>query len=120
MEMPDIGIRGINPDIALDLLDGDLEIYQSLLQTYIDDTPSVLEDLRNVSPETLADYTMNIHGLKGICAGIGAMAASEKAKKLELMAKAGDLAGILPLNKELIKDIETLMNDIKTWLQGRQ
>jgi len=40
------------------------------------------------------------------------------ASKLETMAKAGDLDGILQLNDNFIKDSENMVAGIKLWLDN--
>ena len=115
----EIKILGVDAEAALELLDDDMEIYLAVLNSYVANTPGTLENLRNVTKETLPDYAINVHGVKGICAGIGAMEASEKCKKLELMAKAGDLEGVLAINSEVVKSIDKLVVDIKAWLEGQ-
>ena len=115
----EIKIPGVDAEAALELLDDDMEIYLAVLNSYVANTPGALDNLRNVTKETMPDYAISVHGVKGICAGIGAIEASEKCKKLELLAKAGDLEGVLALNGDAIKDVEKLIVDIKTWLKGQ-
>ena len=119
MAEQEIKIPGVNAEAALELLDDDMEIYLAVLNSYVANTPGALENLRNVTKENLPDYAISVHGVKGICAGIGAMDASEKCKKLEFMAKAGDLEGVLAMNDETVKSIEKLVADIKSWLEGK-
>ena len=110
-------IPGINSETALDLFDGDMEIFVAVLKSYVANTPGALANLRNVTKENLPEYAISVHGVKGVSAGIGAVEASEKCKKLELMAKAGDLEGVLAGNDAMLKDIEKLVEDIKSWLK---
>jgi HPt (histidine-containing phosphotransfer) domain-containing protein len=119
MAAQEIKIPGIDAEAALELLDDDMEIYLAVLNSFVVNTPGALDNLRNVTKEKISDYAISVHGVKGICAGIGAMEASEKCKKLELMAKAGDLEGILARNDEVIKIVEKLIDDIKKWLKGK-
>ena len=119
MAEQEIKIPGVNAEAALELLDDDMEIYLAVLNSFVANTPGAVENLRNVTKENLPDYAINVHGVKGICAGIGAIETSEKCKKLELMAKAGNLEGILAENDELIKNTEKLIADIKNWLEGK-
>jgi len=119
MAEQEIKIPGVDAEAALELLDDDMDIYLAVLNSYVVNTPGALDNLRNVTKETLPDYAINVHGVKGICAGIGALEASEKCKKLEMMAKAGDLEGVLAINSEVVKSIENLVVNIKTWLEGK-
>ena len=119
MEADEINIPGINPEIAIELVDGDLDIYLAILQTCAENIPGTLDEIRNVNEETLASYAINLHGMKGIYASIGAQEASERAKKLELLAKAGNLQEVLAENGDFIKSIENLVDVINDWLKKR-
>ena len=110
-----IEIAGINADAALELLEGDEDIFIALLESFTENTPEMLDSLRNVTEGNLPEYAVNVHGLKGICAGIGAMEASAKAKKFELLAKAGDYSGVAAGNAGFLDSVEKLISDIKKW-----
>jgi len=110
-----IGIPGIDEGIFNDLMDGDEDLYSSVLSSFIDKTPAVLAKLATVSKENLADYATTVHGLKGACANICAEEARKKAYNLELKAKAGDLATVLAENGPFLKYVEELMPKLKDW-----
>jgi len=112
----EINIPGIDEKKGLSLYANEVDIYLPLLRSYIANTPLTLEKLRSISPETLSDYVISVHGLKGTSAGIGAEAVREEALELEQMSRAGDLQGVLLKNGKLIADAETLVADIKAWL----
>jgi len=110
-----IGISGIDEGIFNDLMDGDEELYLSVLSFYIDKTPVVLGKLAAVTKETLADYAITIHGFKGACANICAEEARKKAYSLEQKAKTGDWAGVQAENGPLLKYIEELLPKLNDW-----
>jgi len=110
-----IGIPGIDEGIFSDLMDGDEELYASVLSSFIEKTPSVVSKLSSVTKETLADYAINVHGFKGACANICAEEARKMAYSLELKAKAGDLAGVQAEIGPFVKYIEDLMPKLKDW-----
>ena len=112
-----INIPGIDAEIGLDLYDDDEDIYLMVLRSYADNTPAVLDKLRKVSAETLPEYDANAHGVKGTSANIGAEEVRKTALKLETMAKAGDLSGILAINEAFLKDADALIGNIKSWLK---
>jgi HPt (histidine-containing phosphotransfer) domain-containing protein len=97
-----------------------MDIYVSILQSFAASIPDVIEQLRNVSAETLPEYAANVHGLKGSCASIGAESLRAKAYDLEMKSKSGDLAGVLALNEALLKETEQLVKDIKEWIDGKR
>jgi len=110
-----IEIAGINAKQGLYLFEDDREMYFDFLQSFADSIPAELNKLREVSDQTLHTYAINVHTIKGASAGIGADELSGFAKHLELMAKAGDLPGILSENDKFIKTAERLIADIAQW-----
>jgi signal transduction histidine kinase/CheY-like chemotaxis protein len=111
-----ISIAGVDTETGLSLYAGEMDIYLPLLRSYVSNTPVTLDKLRSVSEETLPEYVINVHGLKGTSASIGAEAVREAALNLETMSRAGDLNGVLARNDILIKDAENIVANIKLWL----
>ena len=111
-----ISIPGLDTDTGLALYDDDLEIYVEILRSYVLYTPDVLNSIRNISKETLADYVINVHGIKSTSANIGAEKTREVALNLEKLAKAGDLQGVLERNAAFISETEKIVEAIKIWL----
>ena len=114
-----IDIPGLDTNKALELCDGDMETYISTLRLYIDNIPQALERMRNVTEETLHNYTISVHGVKSTSEVIGAEEARKTARELEAMGKAGDLAGILARNDAFIKYVEGLVAGIRSWLEKK-
>jgi len=112
-----INIPGINAEAGLDLYDGEMDIYVTILQSFVENTPDALNKLRNVSMENMHIYEINVHGLKSVSANIGAVDLSAQARLLEQMANEGDLVGILAKNDELLRDAQTLVDNIAAWLK---
>ena len=112
-----IEIPGVDTAMGLDLYDDDEDIFLIVLRSYADNLPASLEKLRNVSAETLADYAITVHGVKGTSANIGAEELRQIASKLETMAKAGDLSGILAQNEAFLKQADDLIKAINNWLE---
>jgi HPt (histidine-containing phosphotransfer) domain-containing protein len=110
-------IPGVNMDAGLDLYDGEMDLYLSVLRSFLSNSLTVIDKLRNVSEESLHEYAINVHGLKGISASIGAEKISKAAYNLEMMAKSNDLAGVLAGNEAFLKDVENLVNDIQVWFK---
>jgi HPt (histidine-containing phosphotransfer) domain-containing protein len=111
-----IEIPGVDTKKGLMLYGGAMKIYLPLLRSYVSNTPGILEKLRTVSADTLPDYVITVHGLKGTSAGIGAQAIREEAMNLETLSRAGDLQGVLAGNGKLIADAEIVVAGIKAWL----
>ncbi|MCL2008399.1 MAG: Hpt domain-containing protein [Treponema sp.] len=113
----EINIPGIDAEKALDLYDDDFDIFLMVLRSYAANTPMVLDRLRSVSAETLADYAANVHGVKGTSANIGAEELRKAALKQEGLAKAGDLSSVLSNNNTFLSDADTLLKNINKWLE---
>ena len=70
----DLYISGVDTDKGLSYYGYELDIYLPLLRSYILTIPSSIESLRTVTPETLREYAIAIHGIKGTSASISAEA----------------------------------------------
>jgi len=112
-----IEIPGIDPQTVLDSYDDDIDIYIAILHAFADKIPALLDKIRNVSSETLPDYLINIHALKGSGGNIGAKETMAAAARLEAMAKNGDLDGVLAGNDAFLEKTQVLIDDIKKWLE---
>ena len=112
-----VEISGVDADRGLGLCDGDLEMYVRFLRLYVSNIPSTLEKIRNVSEETLNNYTINVHSLKSNSEIIGAEEAKKTAKELEIMAKSGDLVGVQARNAAFIEYVEDLLVNTQNWLK---
>jgi len=111
-----VEIPGVNAKLGLSLYEDDMEMYVDILRSYAENTPSEIEKLRGLAEETLADYAIDIHTMKGVNSTIGAKEMTQRAKKMEKMAKDGDFAGVFELNEEFIKDSVTLVKGVEEWL----
>ena len=116
-EEPSMDIPGVDTEKGLSFYAYDLDIYLDILRSFAANTPPVLDRIRSVSPETLADYAISLHGIKGISANVCAENTRAAALELETMARAGDLPGVLAKNAGFIKDTEAVLSAIKAWLE---
>jgi signal transduction histidine kinase/CheY-like chemotaxis protein len=95
------------------------EVYFGILRSYMIHAPEVLEKLRSLSRETLADYAVNVHGLKGASYGICANEIGKQAEELEYAAKAGKYEQAAAENSGFIARVEKTLADIHALLQAR-
>jgi len=113
-----INIQGVDEAIFQDLLDGDEDLFKTVLTTFVDKTPGSLAKLANPTQETLEDYRILVHAVKGACANICAEELRKKAYDLEMKAKGGDLAGIQAGNASFIKEVEDMVARSGAWLKS--
>jgi signal transduction histidine kinase/CheY-like chemotaxis protein len=111
-----IDIPGVDEAKIMEIYDGDLEIFLPVLRSYLSVIPETLEKMSQVSKETLAQYTVTVHGLKSVSDSIGAEAARKMAYELEVAAKNGNLSLILVKNGAVIKYVKELLGEIQKWL----
>jgi HPt (histidine-containing phosphotransfer) domain-containing protein len=113
-------ILNANPIAGVDYADGlsrfanKASIYLRIVKSFITNTPASLVDLAAVTPETLGDYAVRIHGLKGSCYGISAMTVGDEAKALEIASKASDWETVARDNPTVIAHV----NELIAQLQG--
>ena len=112
-----IEIPGIDSETVHTLYDDDMEVYQTILRSFVSRIPPVLDKIRDVSSETLPDYMIKIHSFKGIGGNVGAKETMAAAVRLEAMAKNGDLAGVLAGNGDFLEKARVLVDNIQNWLE---
>jgi HPt (histidine-containing phosphotransfer) domain-containing protein len=111
-----VDIPGVLPDKINELYNGDMDIYLPVVESYLSSIPEVLDKMRSVSAQTLANYAAYVHGVKSTSDSIGAEEARKLAYELEKLAKAGDLSAVLEKNGALISCVDKLITDLKAWL----
>ena len=111
-----IDIPGVDHGRVMELYNGNMKIFMPVLRSYLSVIPDSLAKLSQVSAETLPQYTITVHGVKGTSDSIGAEEARKMALELEMLAKAGDLSGVLAKNEALIAYEKELLDNIQKWL----
>ncbi|MDR0586893.1 MAG: response regulator [Treponema sp.] len=119
------GSSGILENAALPGMDfaaglkryGTEDVYLRILQSFLTHTPGLLEKLRSLSRETLPDYAVTVHGLKGASYGICADAIGRGAEELEFAAKAGDYEKVASKNAAFISMVEASLENLRKLLQ---
>ena len=114
-----IRIPGIDASKGMALYGGDADLYGAIIESYAKNTPAVIDSLRGVKEESLIEYAINVHGLKGSSGNIGAAQVAQKAARMEKAAKAGSLDEVLAGNAALLAEAEALVEDIRKWLDAR-
>jgi signal transduction histidine kinase/CheY-like chemotaxis protein len=96
------------------------DIYLGILRSYSIHTPELLEKLRSLSPETLGNYAVTVHGIKGSSYGICADGIGKEAEKLEHAAKAGDYEKVAAENKAFIERLEKFVANLSARLDSKK
>ena len=130
--LTDQKIEGV--DIAAGVAQfGGEENYLEILKVFISDTPKLLEDVQKcldgfrilpmkaaAALESLKNYTITVHGIKGSCYGICATPVGDLAKELEMAAKSQNLDRVLELNNDFIRATESLVGELKHILPQKE
>jgi signal transduction histidine kinase/DNA-binding response OmpR family regulator/HPt (histidine-containing phosphotransfer) domain-containing protein len=113
----ELGIEGFTVEKGLDLLEGDEESWLEVLRSYIHHTRTTLESLRSPREETLADYTISVHGIKGASYSLGAGEVGNLAEKLEHAGRGGNLDFVQKHTAEFIETAEKLLEGLSKLLE---
>jgi HPt (histidine-containing phosphotransfer) domain-containing protein len=114
-----LNILNENPIEGVDYADGlgrfgnQPAIYLRIIKSFIKNTPATLDELTAVTADSLGDYAVRIHGLKGSCYGISAIAVGDEAKALEIASKASDWATIERDNPAIIARVKELIAQLQ-------
>ncbi|MDR2355669.1 MAG: response regulator [Clostridiales Family XIII bacterium] len=106
------GIEGLDIADALRRFGGKESIFITILRSFVNSMPALLDRFGVCDADGLSDYTITVHGIKGSCRNIGAKALGDEAEALETAAKAGDLDKIRAGTDALIAGVRRLIADI--------
>ena len=109
-------IPGVDLEECLERFGGDEGILREILDSYAQNTPAMLEKIRSVAREALADYAVIAHGIKGSSYNICAHAVGNLAGALEHAAKAGDFAFVEANNGVFLQAVEEQIAKISSFL----
>jgi CheY-like chemotaxis protein/anti-sigma regulatory factor (Ser/Thr protein kinase) len=109
-------IAGLDVTRGVERLGGDWNDYREVLQSYLTYTPALLEKIKTVSKETLADYAITVHGIKGSSLGICAEELGQLAAFLEGAAKEGNFDVVSSHNSDFLKFAFKLLASIENLL----
>ena len=111
-------VPGLDIERGLTFFDGDKDDYIEALQSFVLNTPDILDGLRALDEEKLPDYAVKIHGFKSMCSWICADALFKRAETLEKLVKSGDFAAAVSLNTAFIRDAEQFVKILSVYLNG--
>ncbi len=101
----------------LAMMGDDVSLLQDLIDTYIQDTPSLILQLRTgwASGDT-DEVAQAAHPLKSSSASMGAMRLSALAAELEAHGKAGNLQGLEPYTERLESEFQMASAQLREFL----
>ncbi|GHU06970.1 hypothetical protein FACS1894151_00580 [Spirochaetia bacterium] len=109
-------VEGIHVENALERF-GTGDIWLSSVKTWVASTPALLEDLREIKADTLEQYRITVHGIKGSSYAIAADDVGRLAEELEKAAGAGDLDFIYSHGTPFITAVEDLIGSLKVLVE---
>ncbi|MDR2925406.1 MAG: response regulator [Azoarcus sp.] len=111
-------IEGIDWQAGLDYFSGDRDVYLSVLRSYVDNTAHLINTISHVTAETLSDYAIHVHGIKGSSYAIEAREIAKQAEELEHAAKAGDLQIVNRNTPLFVENTRKLLNTLTGFLRA--
>jgi HPt (histidine-containing phosphotransfer) domain-containing protein len=102
---------GIDWETGVERCGGE-DAYLQILRSYARHTPELLEKMRDLREENLAEYAVTVHGLRGSSYSIYAGEIAGRAEALELAAKAGDFAAVREGNPSFLDAVDVFLTDL--------
>ena len=106
-------ISGIDYEKGIQRFSGDEESYSNVLRSYASNMRPLVDSIRNVTRDNLAQYAITVHGIKGASRGICAEQLGIKAEALEKAAKSGNIDFVAANNTAFIEDTGKLVDDLE-------
>jgi signal transduction histidine kinase/CheY-like chemotaxis protein len=105
-------IPGLNIPKGINRFNDNVESYLVILRSYMNNMPEILESIRELHPDALSAYAVQVHGIKGSSYGISAEPVGKMAKELEDAANGGNYDFVKSHNGPFIELASTLVQDI--------
>jgi len=110
-------IEGLDKERALVQFGNNEETFLIILQSFVKNTPALLDKIRTITETRLQDYAGLFHGIKGTCYSICADGVGKQAETLEHAVRQADFQYVSEHNAEFIRAVEALIDQISTVLQ---
>jgi len=111
-------ISGLNIAKGLVRYNFDDKTYLKILRSYAASVRSMLDVIESPGENTIDDYKIRVHGIKGTSLDIFAEQVGADAKSLENAAKARDMDFIKENNPAFLEIAWKLVYDIESWIQS--
>ena len=107
-------VSGLNAELGLDQIGGLQGAYEKSLRIFTRRLPDVMARLiAFFEAGNLKGFSIEVHGLKGSLANIGASALSEKCKELEIKSKENDAAFCEEHLPDLLYDLDIMHSSLE-------
>ena len=110
-------IEGLDIARGLEQFDGDEVAYVKILRSYAANVRSMLMTIETVDEDSLADYKITVHGIKGTSYYIFADQVGKLAEALETASAAGDLDYVREHNMAFHEATWKLIGDLEDMLR---
>jgi len=110
-------IPGLDIETGLKRFDGNEKVYIDVLRSYTAGVNSILDKIEIFSEDTLADYIIRVHGIKGVSFDISAEQIAKEAKELEEAGKVNDINFIKERHPIFIKQARSFIAGIEETLK---
>ncbi|MCL2184993.1 MAG: ATP-binding protein [Treponema sp.] len=108
-----IEIKGLDIEKGFKRFDGNDKIFFDVLRSYAAGVSSMLDTIETVSEDTLTEYIIKVHGIKGISFDVFAQQIAEEAKNLEEAGMSGDMEFINKNHSTFMENARNLVSGIK-------
>lgn len=113
-------LRSIDSSIGLEYTMNDEELYENILQMFVDEHDEKVNNIMSAYYEHREkDYVTYVHALKSGSKTIGAMDLSERAKELEMAGREGNWDIIHAKNDNVMKKYADLVEEIKAFFENQ-
>ncbi|MCL2719535.1 MAG: transporter substrate-binding domain-containing protein [Lachnospiraceae bacterium] len=107
-------IKGLSAEVGLDIVSNQYGTYKNTLEISVREIEKSLASLKQyLEEENMRKFCIDVHGVKGSLALLGAAGLSAKAQKLENASRDGDISFCNENLPELLAGLTGLCNDLK-------
>lgn len=111
-------ILGIDYEIGLENCGDDEDIYEVVLETYVEEAIENRDQLLDIRSNDIKNFTIIAHALKSANNNIGAVDLGEKFRLLEFAGKDGDASYIEANVDSVCNELTELVDRINEYLEG--
>ncbi|MCL2880219.1 MAG: ATP-binding protein, partial [Treponema sp.] len=102
----------IDIDRGIQSFGGDRESYMQVLRSFASATRGLLDTVRGVNNEHLANYAIAVHGIKGSSRSVHIKSIGDRAEALEKAAKEGNFGFVSANNGIFADELEKLLDNL--------